>query len=145
MKKIFLSAFVFLCFTLASQAQSWEAHLTKLNSAIKCSPGLFGLDGAQWAGHAKLKLPADEVKYIISGFAKSGPLFASGPKLNGVKYMTTRADDNVIILKHGTDGVVCKKTQKTVIICKFSENDVTPAQAHIATLKFADHLKTLGY
>ena len=128
-----------------SQAQAWDAHLAKLTTAIKCNAGLYDLDGTQWAGHANLSLPADEIKYIISGFANPGQLFGNGPKVNGVKYMATRADDHLIILKHGIDGVVCKKSNKTVTICKFSENNVTPAQANIATANFADYMKSIGF
>jgi len=145
MKKLFLTAFMLLGLTFVSQAQSWEAYLTKLTSAIKCNAGLYGLDGTQWAGHANLSLPADEVKYIISGFANPGQLFASSPKVNGVKYMTMKADDNSIILKHGIDGVVCKKSKRTVTICKFSESNVTPAQANIATSNFADLMKSINF
>ncbi len=124
---------------------SWDAHLEKLTKAIVCKAGLYGLDGVQWAGHAQLNLAADEVKYIIGGFANPGGLFAAGPKIGGVKHMTTRADDSLIILKHGTDGLVAVKTGKAVVFCKFSENDATPAQANIATQNFGDYLKGLGF
>ena len=146
MKKLFLTAFMLLGLLFVSQAQTgWDTHLTKLTSAIKCNAGLYGLDGTQWGGGRTLSLSTDEVKYIISGFANPSQLFVSGPKVIGVKYMTTRADDNLIILKHGIDGVVCKKSKHTVTICKFSENNVTPAQANIATSNFADYLKSFGY
>ncbi len=124
---------------------SWDAHLAKLNAAVKCHAALHGTDGVQWAGHAQLALPADEVKYIIAGFANPNSLFASGPKVLTVKHMATRADDHLIILKHGTDGLVAVKTAKTVIFCKFSENDVTPANANIATQNFGEYMKGIGY
>jgi len=124
---------------------SWDAHLAKLTSAVKCHAGLYGQDGVQWAGQASLTLPADELKYIIAGFANPNSLFAAGPKVSGVKFMATRSDGHLIVLKHGQDGVICKKTDKTVVICKFSEADCTPAQALIATESFADYLKSIHF
>jgi len=103
------------------------------------------VDGVQWAGHQSLKASADEVKYINAGFGTPANLFASGPKLLGEKYMTTRADGNLIIGKHGTHGFVAVKSAKCFVICSFDETTVTPAQANIATQNFADYMKGLGF
>lgn len=125
---------------------SWDAHLAKLSNSVKNSHcGLFGHDGVQWAGHAALPLPAEEAKYIIGGFSNPGSLFASGPKVQGEKFMCTRGDNSLIILKHGTKGLVALKTAKCVSMCKFDESDVTPANANIAVQKFGEYLKTIGF
>jgi len=59
--------------------------------------------------------------------------------------MTTRADDHLIILKHGTSGAVVVKSNQAVSFCYFNESDCTPAQANIATQNFADYLKGFNY
>ncbi len=123
----------------------WDPHLQRLLSSAKCQAGLYGMDGTQWAGVHSLPLPSEEVKYIIGGFASSATLFASGPKVNGVKYFATRADGELIVLKHGTDGLVASKSKQAITFCKFSEEDITPAMAVIRTTSFADYLKSIGY
>jgi len=124
---------------------SWDAHLAKLTTAVKCHAAMFGHDGVQWAGHASLAPPGDEVKYLIAGFSNPNSLFGAGPKLLGEKFMTTRADDHLIIGKHGTHGFVALKTSKTIVICYFDEQYVTPANANIATQNFGDYLKGIGF
>ena len=147
-KRHFISALAMAAASLIAQPvwASWEAHLaSKLTNASKCSGALYGLDSVQWAGQAQVKLPADEVKYIIAGFANPGSLFAAGPKVAGTKYMTTRADDHLIVLKHGTIGAVFVKSKQAVAACLFDESKMTPAQANIATQNFSDYLKGIGF
>jgi profilin len=127
-------------------AQSgWEAHLAKLSKAVKCRPALYGQDGVQWAGHAQVKATAEEIKYLVGGFKTPSVLFASGPKIEGEKYMTTRADERVVVIKHGTHGGVFIKTAKTIVACLFDEATVTPAAALVATNDFAQYMKKLGF
>jgi hypothetical protein len=122
---------------------SWDAHLAKLTSAVKCTAGMWGLDGVQWAG--SLKPTPAEIRTITTNFAKPETFFASGPTINGEKFMTTRADGTLLMLKHGTHGVVFVKTAKTFVGCKFDEADTTPAQALVATQNFGDYLKSIGF
>jgi len=103
------------------------------------------LDATQWAGQASLALPADEVKYVINGFANPGTLFAAGPKVHGEKHMCTRGDASLIILKHGTHGVVACKSAKCVVVCTFDEAHYTPAQANVAVQNFSDYMKSIGF
>lgn len=124
---------------------SWDAHLARLTSAIKCKAALFGPDSVQWAGLSQLAPPTAEVRYIVAGFAKPGSLFAAGPTLLAVKYMCTRADAKVILGKRGSDGFVACAGLGTVTLCKFSEADVTPAQALVATQNFVAYMASLGY
>ena len=132
--------------SITSFAQSgWDAHLAKLTSTVKVKAGIFGLDHSQWAGKSTLTLPMDELKYIILGFDKSKDILRSGVKINGTTYMATKADNKIIVLKHGRDGAVCLKTVKAVIISKFNEADATPLQVVTASENFADYLKKLGF
>lgn len=124
---------------------SWETNLAKLTSAIKCRGALYGHDAVQWAGRSQVTAAVDEVKYLLAGFANPASLFATGPKVETLKYMATRADGTVIVLKLGPKGCVFVKTAKTMIGCLFEEANVTPANALIATQKFASYIKSLGF
>lgn len=137
------ACFLFVATLLAQSG--WDAHLAKLNAAVKCRAAMYGHDGIQWAGQSQLKLPADEIKYILQGFTNPNSLFQKGPTIEGLKYMTTRADSTLIMLKHGPQGAVFAKTPKTVVACRFDESATTPANANIAVGKFVDYLATIGY
>ena len=122
---------------------SWEAHLKQLSTKVpKSKCALYGHDSTFWAGN---RFDAAEVKYIISGFGDPKILLASGPKLDGKKYMATRADDHLIVIKQGQDGALFLKTSRSVIACKFNEADITPANANIAVQAFGEQMKTLGF
>ncbi len=125
-------------------AGSWDAHLAKLNAVINCKAGMYGLDGTQWAGLAQLNLAPVEIQYIIAGFQNPGSLFAASPKLMGTKYMTTRADNNLIILKNASNGAVFVKSKQVVTAC-FFDSKITPASANVAAQNFAEYLKNIGY
>lgn len=122
----------------------WDAHLAQLIRKVpkgKCA--MFGHDGTPWTSSSSFN--ADEMKCLFAGFANPGSLFASSLQVDGVKFMTTRADDHLIILKHQQDGVIAIKTPKTYVVCHFNESDLTPAQANLAVQAFGDYLGSLGF
>jgi len=125
---------------------SWDAHLTKLNTALpKARNYLFGLDnGAQWAGVNK-DVTNVQIKIILAAFTDPAAVRAQGPTLSDVKYMITTTTEDVIIGKKGTKGFIAAKSFKGCVLTTFDEADCTPAQANIATQNFRDYLKGIKF
>lgn len=106
---------------------------------------MYGLDGVQWAGMTEVKATRTEIQKIIAGFANPTSIRTTGPTVEGVKYMTTRAEPLLITLKYGSKGAVFAKSTKALTGCLFDETTTTPARALLATLQYVDYLKSFGY
>ena len=125
-------------------AAGWDDHMARLTGILP-DAGLFGHDGLKWAGPATFRPETAVVKSIVAGFTDATSLRASGPTLFGKKYMITRADDKFIFGKKGPAGFGAHKTLKTVVICTFDEEKITPGNVRIAVEKFGVYLHSIGY
>lgn len=122
----------------------WDAHLAQLISKTpnaRCA--MFGHDGTQWTSSSIFNTA--EIKALLDGFKNPASLFPAALAIEGVKFMTTRADDNLIVLKHQQEGVVAIKTTKTCVVCHFTENNLSAAQANLFVQAFADYLERMGF
>lgn len=128
-----------------AQPAAWDAHLAKFASGFKGTIGIFGLKGEQWTT-AKVKASPDECAYIIKGFVEPGSLFASGPLVDKVKYMTTRSDGSLIIAKKETNWLMAMTSTNSAIVCFYIESkQMNSGIAEKTLTKGVEYLKRIGY
>ncbi len=148
MKKTIVFTLVFAlfgAFQLVAQS-GWDAHLAKLSSTnLFTFTAMYGHNGVQWTSATSGQPTKAETDYLFSGFANQSTLFAKGPTLSGTKYMTTRAESNLIIGKKGALGFVAIKTAKTYVLVTFNEATISPNNANVKVQAFGDYLESFGY
>lgn len=124
---------------------SWQPYVDQLTSsgAIK-SAALIGVAGGVWATSPGFNLTAAEISALVGGFSNPSAIQASGFSLSGSKYMTIRADDQLLIGKKGGGGVSISKGKQAIIIGTYEEG-TQPGTANSTVEKLADYLRGIGY
>jgi profilin len=77
---------------------SWQTYVDSnlVGSKAVSKAAIFGHDGSKWAASAGFNVTADEAKKLVAGFKDANSVRSNGVFLNGVKYLTLRADDRSI-------------------------------------------------
>jgi profilin len=112
---------------------------------VKCRAAIYGLDGQQWAGATQVKATLVEIQRIIAGFKNPSLMYSSQPTVEGLRYMTTRAEADVIALKLGSRVAVFGKSNQALTACLADESTTTAAQALMAVTRQVDYMKSIGY
>ncbi|KAI8331959.1 profilin [Chlamydoabsidia padenii] len=125
---------------------SWQAFIDQsLVGTGNVSQGaIYGLEGALWAQSAGFQLSPTELNELVTGFSDPSKVQAGGVHLNGVKYLTLRADDRSIYVKQGANGACIVKTNKALVIGTYKEG-IQPGSCTKVVEGLADHLIGTGY
>ncbi|KAJ6551182.1 profilin [Mycena capillaripes] len=125
---------------------SWQDYVnTNLVGSGKISKAaIIGLQGGVWATSPGYTLSTEEQNAILKGFTDPASVQASGLKLAGVKFFTTKVDDNIIYGKKGADGYVIAKTTQAVLVAEYAAPVQAPEAVKV-TEGLADYLKGVGY
>ncbi|KAI8059944.1 profilin [Gilbertella persicaria] len=125
---------------------SWQAYVDSnlLGTGQVSQAAIYGLNGGEWAKSAGFQLSSNEVKEITDAFSNSEGVLASGVHVNGVKYLTIRAEENLIYAKKGAEGICIAKTNQAFLVGTYKEG-IQPGNCNKVVEGLADYLKSVGY
>jgi len=124
---------------------SWQSYVDDQLIAQGFKQALLaGHDGNAWATSPGFGLKAGEGAAIVSIFKTPANAFASGITVNGVKYLSVKADERSLYGKKGNGGVVIVKTGQAVVIGVYDEK-LQPGNAALIVEKLADYLIENSY
>ncbi|SAM09419.1 hypothetical protein [Absidia glauca] len=125
---------------------SWQEYVDNnlIGTNQVSQAAIYGLNGAVWASSAGFKMSQPEVTELIEGFSDSMKVQGTGFHVNGVKYLTLRADDRSIYGKKGSDGVCAVKTTQAVLVGVYKEG-IQPGSCTKVVEGLADYLLGVGY
>ncbi|KAJ7040980.1 profilin [Mycena alexandri] len=125
---------------------SWQAYVdTNLVGSGKISrAAILGKQGGVWATSAGYNLSAEEQKAVIGAFGNLEAVQASGLRLAGVKFFTTKADERSIYGKKGADGYVIVQTTQAILVAEYAAPTQAPEAVTVAE-GLADYLIGVSY
>ncbi|KAI8086647.1 profilin [Halteromyces radiatus] len=120
---------------------SWQQYVDNnlIGTGQVSEAAIYGLNGTLWAASANFKLSTPEINELIKGFSDSDAIQASGIHINGIKYLTLRADDRSIYAKKGADGACVVKTNQAILIGVYKEG-IQPGSCTKVVEGLADYL-----
>ncbi|KAL1933750.1 hypothetical protein VTP01DRAFT_7840 [Rhizomucor pusillus] len=125
---------------------SWQQYVDSnlVGTGHVSKAAIYGLNGGQWAVSPGFSLSSNEIQELKNGFTNADQVQASGVHVNGVKYLTLRADDRSIYGKKGADGVCIVKTNQAILVGVYTEG-IQPGQCTKVVEGLADYLISVGY
>ena len=91
-----------------------------------------------------VQISPEEVTALATAFKDTAYVQANGFTVGGDKFFAIRADDRSIYGKLGEDGVVCVRTNQTILIAHYSK-PVTAGEAIKVTEAMADYLVSVNF
>ncbi|MER5757656.1 profilin [Streptomyces sp. NPDC002082] len=123
---------------------NWQTHVDAMTSSgVVKKAAIYDTQGVLGGATDGFALQGEEFKGLYMLFAQPGDAFTSGVVVNGVTYLTLRAEADKIYGRKGTDGVVVARTGKTFIIGVHDEGSSTQAAA-VVVEGLADQLRGTG-
>ncbi|KAI8985266.1 profilin [Pilobolus umbonatus] len=125
---------------------SWQAYVdnTLLGTGNVSKACILGAQGGVWATSEGFNLPASEIKELVDGFSNPDAVRANGIHINGVKYLTLRADDRSIYGKKNDTGVVVVKTTQAILVGLYDDK-IQPGNCTKVVEGLADYFIGVGY
>jgi len=125
---------------------SWQTYVDSNLVGSKCitKAAIIGLDAVKWASSPAFVVTPDESKKLVAAFKDATSIRASGLFIAGQKYFALKCDDRSIYGRQGSNGVICVKTSKCVLIGIYDDK-IQPGQAASVVEKLADYLIDSGY
>ncbi|KAJ7130875.1 profilin [Mycena filopes] len=125
---------------------SWQSYVdTNLVGSGKISKAaILGKQGGVWAASAGYTLSTEEQKAVVAAFQNLESVQASGLRLAGVKFFTTKSDERSIYGKKGGDGYIIVQTKQAILVCEYTPPVQAPEAAKTAE-DLADYLIGVNY
>ena len=125
---------------------SWQSYIYTylLAKAPFVKAGIYGHDASIWASTDGFDITEEEALALVRGCESPGSLFATGFKIEGVKYFTLKSDDRSIYGKLGSGGAIAVKTGQALIVAVYDSN-VSAGNAAKLVEDLADHLISQDY
>ncbi|KAI8975368.1 profilin [Mycotypha africana] len=125
---------------------SWQAYVDTnlIGTGNVSQAAIYGLNGGEWAKSAGFQLQPKEIQEITAAFSNADSIRANGIHVNGVKYLTLRADERSIYGKKNSDGVCIVKTGQAILVGTYKEG-IQPGNCTKVVEGLADYLISVGY
>jgi len=125
---------------------SWQAYVDNLVASQRVDKAILASRAGDsvWAASAGFDPSGDELSNIAKGFDEPEFLQVNGLRIQGQKYFVVKIEDRSIYGKLGEDGVVCVRTNQTILIAHYSK-PVTAGEAIKVTEAMADYLVSVNF
>ncbi|EFA83938.1 profilin I [Heterostelium album PN500] len=126
---------------------SWQAYVDDQligTGQIAKAAILGGSDGSTWAIKPADFLKPGEGPALVALFKSPADVFSKGITIGGVKYMGIKGDPRSIYGKKGATGIVCVKTNQSIVVGYYNEMQ-QPGNAANVVEKLGDYLIDNSY
>lgn len=125
---------------------SWQAYVDNLIQSQKIDKAVLASRAGDsiWAQSAGFAPSSAELLAIAKGFDDPSELQTNGLRVQDKKYFVVKAEERSIYGKIEQDGLICVRTNQTILIAHYS-NPVTAGEAIKVAEAMADYLISVNY
>ncbi|KAJ3444365.1 profilin [Anaeramoeba flamelloides] len=123
---------------------SWQEYLNNnlVNTGTVSSACILSLTGEMYASSEDFSLSSGEGHKLVQAFEDYTTILATGFYVSEQKFMVSRAEQNMILGRAGEKGIICIKTNQTIVVGIYNENTL---EALKSVKKLAGYLTKQEY